>query len=412
MEKKMSIDIEQLKQIVSTEVDRLQDRLITIAKALYDDPEISFEEHRSMALLAGIAEEAGFEVERQVGGLATAYKAIYRGNGQGSAVGFLAEYDALPELGHACGHNFIAASSTGAALALRPVMEQLPGRIMIVGTPAEEKGGGKVTMIEHNAFDDVDMVMMVHPANKTLAVRGSLASTALELEFFGQAAHAAVAPERGINALDACIQTFNNINALRQHLPKTVRIHGIITHGGVAPNIVPEYAAARFSVRGVDSEESLRVADKLLDCGQAAAQAMGATFSGKKLYHYANMVYNRTMANVFAGELIRLGETVYEPAPDQRMGSTDAGNLSQFVPSIHPYLAIVDENVSGHTPEFREAVMSERGQAGLIKATKAMALTTIELLARPELAAQVRHEFDVADKPWRKLSSFGFNGNL
>ena len=168
---------------------------------------------------------------------------------------------------------------------------------------------------------------------------------------------------------------------------------------------MPEYAAARFSVRGVDSVESLSVTDKLIRCGEAAAQAMGAKFKGKQLSHYANMIPNRTMANVFAEALTGLGETVYEPAPDQRMGSTDAGNLSQVVPSIHPYLAIAEPEVGGHTPEFREAVMSERGRAGLIKATKAMALTTLALLTRSELVTEIRHEFEAAPKPWRQAST-------
>jgi amidohydrolase len=230
--------IAELKQIVAAEVDRLRDQLIGLSRTLYENPEISFEEYQSMALLADVAEEGGFSVERGNGGLATAYKAVQAGQKGGPTIAFLAEYDALPEIGHACGHNFIAASSTGAALALRPVLDRLPGRVMIVGTPAEEKGAGKVTLIENGVFAGVDAVLMVHPANKTLAVRGSLASTALHFEFFGKAAHAAVAPDAGINALDACIQTFNNINALRQHLPRGAKVMGIITHGGQAPNIV------------------------------------------------------------------------------------------------------------------------------------------------------------------------------
>jgi amidohydrolase len=396
--------IAELKQIVAAEVDRLRDQLIGLSRTLYENPEISFEEYQSMALLADVAEEGGFSVERGNGGLATAYKAVQAGQSGGPTIAFLAEYDALPEIGHACGHNFIAASSTGAALALRPVLDRLPGRVMIVGTPAEEKGAGKVTLIENGVFAGVDAVLMVHPANKTLAVRGSLASTALHFEFFGKAAHAAVAPDAGINALDACIQTFNNINALRQHLPRGAKVMGIITHGGQAPNIVPEYAAARFSVRAANSGESTEVVEKVMRCAEAAALAMGAAFKGHQLYHYANMIPNRTIAKIFADELTNLGETVYEPAPDQRMGSSDAGNLSQIVPSIHPYLAITEPGIGNHTIAFREAVVSERGNEGLLKAAKAMAMTAVELLARPELVAEVRAEFEAAAKTWQPAS--------
>lgn len=394
----MSYDTGQLRGAVASDVDRLKDKLIEISQTIHANPEIAFEEHESMALLSGLVEEAGFSVERGVAGMDTAFKAVYRGDGDGPAVAFLAEYDALPKLGHACGHNIIGTAAAGAALAVRSVMGQLPGAVMLIGTPAEEGGGGKITMVDNDIFDDVDLAIMVHPSTKTMTTRASLASNSIEFEYFGKSAHAAAAPDHGVNALDACIQTFNNINALRQHLTDDVRIHGVITHGGDAANIVPEYVAAQFSARAAQSDASLEVLDKVIRCAEAAATAMGAELKVTRGSHYANMIPNPTMARLFADNLGQLGETVEEPDPNGRMGSTDMGNVSQAVPAIHAYITIADEDVRGHTPEFREAAVSELGHAGLIKAAKAMSMTAIDLLTNPDLAAQARREFEAAVK--------------
>lgn len=349
-----------------------------------------------MALLSGLVEDAGFAVERGVAGLDTAFKARYPGAGDGPTVAFVAEYDALPELGHACGHNIIGTASTGAALAIRAVMDQLPGTIMLIGTPAEEKGGGKIIMVDNGVFDDVDAAMMVHPSTKTMTTRESLAANSLAFEYFGKSAHAAATPDHGINALDACIQTFNNINALRQHLPDDVRIHGIISHGGDAANIVPEYAAAQFIARAARSDDSLKVVEQVIRCAEAAATAMGAELKVTRGAHYANMIPNPTLARLFAQNLEQLGEPAQTPDVNERMGSTDMGNVSQAVPAIHAYITIADDDVKGHTPAFRAAAISERGHAGLIKAAKAMAMTAVELLTNPDLAAQARREFETA----------------
>ncbi len=240
----------ELKQRAQDYIDEIGPILIEISQTIHANPELAFEEHESMALLAGTAERHGFDVERGVAGLETAFVATSRGIADGPTIAFVAEYDALPGLGHACGHNIIGTAATGAALALQALRDNVPGMVKLIGTPAEEKGGGKVIMVERGVFDDVDAAMMIHPGTKAMTTRGTLASNKVDFELFGRTAHAAAAPDLGINALDACIQTFNNINALRQHLTPDVRIHGIITHGGEAPNIVPEYAAASFSVRG------------------------------------------------------------------------------------------------------------------------------------------------------------------
>ncbi len=239
---------ESLKTRVINEVDRLNSKLVRTSQAIHANPEVAFEEHQSMALLADLVEKAGYQVERGIGGLPTAFRAVRRGIGARPNIAFLAEYDALPDLGHACGHNLIGTSSTGAALAMCAVLKT-SGTITLIGTPAEEKGGGKIILLEEGGFEWVDLAMMVHPSTKTMTNRTSLAASPLIFEFFGKAAHASSSPDAGINALDACLQTFNNVNALRQHLQSDIRVHGIITHGGDAVNIVPRYAAAHFLVR-------------------------------------------------------------------------------------------------------------------------------------------------------------------
>ena len=387
-------------------VDEIADQLIHLSLTLHANPEVAFEEHQSMALLAGVAEEYGMQVERGVAGLPTAFVATSTGSGPGPTVAVLAEYDALPGLGHACGHNIIGTAATGAALALHTLRDQLPGIFKLIGTPAEERGGGKAIMVERGIFDDVDAAMMVHPGVKAMTTRGSLASNKLKLEFFGRAAHAAASPDLGINALDACIQTFNNINALRQHLTPDVRIHGIITHGGEAPNIVPAYAAAEFSVRAATSDESFAVVEKVVRCAEAGALAAGATVKVQHLGHYANRIANPTLARLFGDNIRSLGENVQEPLPNEHMGSSDMGNVSHHLPAIHPYVVIADPGIGGHTPEFAAAAASERGHAALLRSAKAMAMTAIDLLTQPALMQQAQAEFQAEvnfDAPWRKL---------
>jgi amidohydrolase len=349
-------------------------------------------------------------VERGVAELPTAFVATTRGAQTGGpTIAFLAEYDALPGLGHACGHNIIGTAATGAALAMHAIRQQIPGTIKLIGTPAEERGGGKVIMAERGVFDQVDAAMMIHPGVKAMTTRGSLASNKLRFEFLGRAAHAAAAPDLGINALDACIQTFNNINALRQHLTPDVRIHGIITHGGDAPNIVPKYAAAEFSVRAATSDASFVVVEKVIRCAEAGALAAGAELKVRHLTHYANRLANPTLARLFAGNIGALGERVEEPAPDERMGSSDMGNISHLMPAIHPYVTIADPGTGGHTPEFAVAAASERGNQALLRAAKALAMTAVDLLTQPELMDQAQHEFQQMTNPdaaWRKLRFF------
>lgn len=389
-------DYQTLQQTILETIDRVSPTLIEISRTIHGDPEIAYQERRASTLLANKLEENGFQVERNAAQIETAFLAKAGTQTVNTPnVAICAEYDALPGLGHGCGHNLIATSALGAAIALHGVIDRLPGRITIFGTPAEEGGGGKVLMVNRGAFQGVDAAMMFHPSTHNMSDRGSLAATRVNIAFKGRASHAAAAPDRGINALDGVIQTFNNVNALRQHLRSDARVMGIITNGGSAANIVPDFASAHFSIRAEDRRYADEVLAKFRRCAEAAALSTGATleFTVLENSRYDNMVPNPTLAHLFDQKLQLLGLEVTPADGNERMGSTDMGNVSQVVPSIHSYLAIAPAGVSGHTIEFREAAYADEGQRGMLNAAKAMALTTLDLFARPELLAQAKREF-------------------
>jgi amidohydrolase len=386
-------DIDALKERVIAEVEARRDELIQMADRIHAQPEIAFEEFESAALLSNRLEEDGFAVERGVAGLGTAFVATAEGQGDGPTVAILAEYDALPGLGHACGHNLIGTAAVGAGLAMKAILPELAGTIQVIGTPGEEGGGGKVIMVDAGVFDGVDAAMMIHPSSKNLTRRTSLTSYKIQIEFFGKPAHAAAKPDEGINALEALILTYNGINALRQHLRDDARVHGIITHGGDAPNIVPEYTAARFYVRAAEVPYTLEVIEKIRGCAEGAALASGARLVFSEYApHYHNRLPNQKMYDLAEANMAALGLEL--AAPDERMGSSDMGNVSQVVPSIHPYVAIGPEEMGGHTAEFCAASGSPAGHEGMIKGAKLMAMTAVDLLAEPANLAVAKRAFD------------------
>jgi len=389
----------ELKQRVIAVIDGLRDDLIHISATLYANPELAFQEFQAAALLGQTLEAHGFTVERGVGGLETAFRAAARGTGDGPTIAILAEYDALPNLGHACGHNLIAASAIGAGIAVRTVLEQLPGRVLVIGTPAEEGGGGKLILLEQGVFAGVDAAMMVHPASYTMTTRPSLASNRLTIEFTGKASHAAAAPEDGINALEAVLLTFNNVNALRLHLKPDARVHGIITHGGTAANIIPDYASAEFSVRAAQQSYAQEVLQRVVQCAEAGGIATGAQFKYTTKPGYAEIIPNPTLARLFTENWRAIGVEVHDPRPNERMGSTDMGNVSQALPALHPYIAIAPDGTGGHTLEFLAAAISPAGHEALLNAAKALAMTTIDLLGSPELLQAVKQEFAASVGP-------------
>lgn len=387
------------KQALIQEVDRLGPELLKISRFLHAHPELAFEEAQAADLLTRTMEGHGFSVERGMAGLTTAFSASFA-SGKGPTVAFLAEYDALPELGHACGHNLIAAASVGAALALKAFLGEVPGRVLLVGCPAEEKGGGKIPLVKSGLFRRVDAAMLFHPSNRTEMVKKALGMRDVQVEFFGKAAHAAATPHLGINALDAVILSFNNINALRQHLRPDARIHAIITHGGKAPNIIPDYAAALFYVRALDMEYLDELYQKVLGCFEAAAQATGASYQVTRAGNdYLPHKINYALAHLFHQNLEALGGEVDQGPEDEDLGSTDVGNVSQVVPTIQPTIAICGPKVSCHMPEFAVASHSSAGEEGMLLAARAMALTGFDLLRDRDTLDRVKEEFAGGMRP-------------
>jgi len=385
-----------LRRRVVARIESEREALVALSLVLHGDPEVAFQEHRASERVASFLRKRGFEIERPYGGLETAFRATAAGRGDGPTIAILAEYDALPDIGHACGHNLIAMIGAAAAVGVREVLGDLYGRVAAIGTPAEEGGGGKVALVRAGAFADVAAAMMVHPSSRTISGRTSLASNRVELEFHGKAAHAAAQPDRGINALDGLIQTFNAVNAMRQHLRPDARVHGIITAGGSAANIIPEYAAGKFSVRARDRLYQQEVLRRFIACAEGAAAATGTTLkvNVNENSGYENMVPSTPLTDRWAEHMRALGVEVMQPVDDERMGSTDMGNVSQIVPAAHPYIAIAPDGTPGHSTAFRDAAGTPEAHANAIAAAKALALTAVDLLAEPALLARARAEFE------------------
>jgi len=392
----MNIGVRDVKGSVLEDIDDLRATLVELSRKIHAHPEVKFEEHKASRWLAETAAEAGFDVEQPIGGLETAFRASYRGPKEGLTIAYLAEYDALPKLGHACGHNLIGPASLGAALALRPVIDDQGGVVQLIGTPGEEGGGGKVLLADAGVFDDVDAAMMFHPSGRTILWKHALARRKLFIEFFGKAAHAASCPEKGISALDAVIQTFQNINALREHTVDSSRIHGIITDGGDAPNIVPDYAACLFYVRAMDDAYCDELLEKVKDCARGAALATGARVELNMQGAYRSLRTNEPLAEAFKENLEALGRTFADVDPAEGIGSTDMGDVSHVAPALHPYVSIGPDGLVGHSNEFADAAASKQAFGAMMDAAKALAATGVDLLLRSELREAVREDFEAA----------------
>ena len=400
------MNIEELKSLVTGEIDARYQQLRGLSLKIHSNPELGFQEFKAVAWLTQHLEENGFSIDRSICELPTAFRGSY---GQGNpAIAILAEYDALPGLGHACGHNLIGVCAVGAGVASKPAIDRFGGSILIIGTPAEELYGGKAIMAERGGFNNIDVAMMVHPGVYDAATTQALACLTLEVEFFGKAAHAAARPEAGINALEAMLLSFTAINSLRQHIKDKARIHGIITDGGQAANIVPDHSAGNFIVRAEDDAYLDELKEKVLNCFAGAATATGARLEYRwGNIRYAPMRNNLTLAQLFSQNMQSLGHRIHPTDPSKSFGSTDMGNVSQLVPSIHPMVAIAPVEVMVHSPEFASAAASEDGIRGLIDAAKAMAMTVVDLLANPKTTAEVKREFQqrvaVEEKSWKPI---------
>jgi amidohydrolase len=384
------VEINELKKAIIDNIEARRTELSELCLKIHANPELGLHEKQAAEWLTNYLEANGFKLERGICEMPTAFRAVY-GKGR-PLIAFLAEYDALPKVGHACGHNIIATSAVGAGVAAKLAADKFPGTIQVIGTPAEELIGGKIEMTEKGAFKDLDAAMLVHPGALDMATSQALACFTLDVEFFGKAAHAAAEPELGRNALEAMILSFNAIDALRQHIKSSSRIHGIITDGGVAANVVPEHSAGSFLVRAEEDVYLNELRKRVLDCFIGAATATGTRLDYRWSNHYAPMRNNTALAHIFQQNMTALGRIV-SPELDRATGSTDMGNVSQVVPAIHPFIAIAPLNMPSHSPEFAAAAASEAGIKGMLDAAKTMAMTAADLLANPELMNQVKVEF-------------------
>ncbi|PID58279.1 amidohydrolase [candidate division KSB3 bacterium] len=385
--------MEKVKQDILRELDELAEDLYTLSKTLYDNPEVAFEEYQTSATLGTYLEGQGFEVEYGVGDLETAFYAKRPGKETRPALAFLAEYDALPNIGHGCGHNLIAAASIGAGVALSRHLDAIDGSMTIIGTPAEEGGGGKVILINAGVFDKIDAAMMFHPGSRNLVGSESLGRIKFDVEFFGKTAHAAAEPEEGLNALDALIALFCNIGLLRQQLKDDARVHGVILKGGDVPNVIPDYTSAQFYVRALNLDYLEDVYRKVCHCAEAAALATGTELRITEYpLRYEPRKRSRELEKIFQTYMETFGLEA-EQEESGKMGSTDLGNLSRRIPAIHPYLAIVDNNVPGHSKALADATMTPRGQNAMLNAAKLLALTAYDYLSSKELQSKVAEEF-------------------
>jgi amidohydrolase len=392
----MAANAPELERAIVAAVDAVADELIDVSHAIHAHPELAFQERFACGLLSETVARHGLPVSTGVYTLETAFESEF-GHDSGPRVALLAEYDALPGIGHACGHNIIATTALGAMLGLHAVAAQLPGTVRLLGTPAEEKGGGKELMARAGAFEGVDAALMIHPAGVNLTAMPCICVAEVQVIYHGRAAHASAMPHRGINALDALLLAYQAISNLRQHIRPNERIHGIITDGGQAPNIVPERAAGEFFVRAADEKALAALKPRVQACFEAGAKGTGCEVE----IRWANVDYldlntNVPLADAFQRHGEALGRTFLEPAALGGAGSTDMGNVSYRVPSIHPMLACAPPNVVIHHPDFARWAASELGDRAVIDGAKALALTAAEFLCSPDLQARTRKAFEVS----------------
>ncbi len=389
-------DVKELKEEVCAAVDAMRDELLRISHAIHARPELAFEEHAAAELLVSALRGAGLEVVAGAHGLETAFAAEFGADGA-PCVALLAEYDALPGIGHACGHNLIATSGVGAGLALHALGESLPGRVRVLGTPAEEHGCGKELMARAGALDGVDAALMMHPAGVNLESMPCIAMAELEIVYHGESAHAAAMPERGRNALDAMMIGYQAVAALRQHITRDERVHGIITDGGQAPNVVPERSAGRFYVRSVDFQQLEPLKRRVEACFRAGAEATGCDVEvGWGTADYRDILFNAPLADAFRANAEALGREFFpwDKLPPSVQGSTDMGNVSYRVPSIHPMLQASPLHVTIHNPEFAKYAGSEMGDSAALDGAKALAMTALDYFSDADLRERARAIFD------------------
>ncbi|XP_064393654.1 xaa-Arg dipeptidase-like [Halichondria panicea] len=382
------------KKVASMVVDSKAQELSQLSSELHRNPELGSEEFKAHELLTNFLEKEGFTVERSYTGIETAFRATF-GSGRPN-VCVICEYDALPEIGHACGHNLIAEAGIAAGLGLKAILEPSDaskGTVIVMGTPAEETTGGKLNLIENGAFNDIDIAMMVHPFPLNIVQPDFICSATRIVTYTGKAAHAAAFPWEGVNALDAAVMAYTSISALRQQMKPTWKVHGIITNGGAKPNIIPEKAAMEYYIRAPTKTELVTLVEKVTSCFESAALATGCQVEiNTPCADFLNIVHNPTLSDLYLKNLTELGEKSTEMISDSPVkASTDMGNVSHVVPSIHPIYAIGSGEMN-HTREFTAVTNTPEAHTATLTAAKAMAHTCIDVLTTSGLLEKIKHE--------------------
>jgi amidohydrolase len=390
------MNVEAAKDRLIEEVDARADLLIEASHRIHDTPELLFEERFAADLLCDALESAGLDVERGAYGLETAFAA--RAGSDGPTIAILCEYDALPGIGHGCGHNIIASAGLGAGLAAAALADDAGGRVLILGTPAEEGGGGKIYMGEAGAFDGVDAALMVHPADQDLLEMNVIAIATWEVEYFGEGAHAAAFPHLGRNALDAAVLGYNAVAALRQHIRSNERVHGVFTKAGDKPNIVPDHTVAEWYVRSGTIASLQPLKERVLACLQAGADAAGCRIEQRATCpEYSDLRTNPAMADLYRLNAERVGRTPVRRPENGVVGSTDMGNVSYLVPAIHPMIKVAPPGVAIHTKDFAGWAQAAEGDRAVLDGAKAMAMTVADLWLRPDVLDAARRAFTEDD---------------
>jgi amidohydrolase len=383
-----------LKRDVCNAIDAMAPELIEVSHAIHANPELAFHEFEAAKLLTAKLEAASLPVTRGAFGLPTAYSSTF-GAGP-SEVAILSEYDALPGIGHSCGHNIIATTGLGASLALAKLGANLPGRVRYLGTPAEERGGGKELMAQQGAFDNLDAAMMVHPAGIDLITMPCICVSEVVVTYHGKSAHASAIPHAGLNALDALVTAYQSLAQLRQHIKNTERIHGIITKGGSAPNIVPDITEGFFYVRAANAHELADLKKRVQACLDAGALATGCTADVKwAKVNFLDLKTSMPLAESYEANMLSLGRNFFpmDKLPSSSAGSTDMGNVSHRVPSIHPMISCAPPSVVIHNPEFARWAGGETGDKACIDGAKALAMTALDFMTDTTLRDKARDAF-------------------
>ena len=379
--------------ILKEKIINIEEDLIALNEFILANPELGNEEYKASKAHTDLLRSHGFKIERPYLNMDTAFKAEYNSGKPGPTISYLAEYDALPGIGHGCGHNILGTVSTGAGIVLKDLIDDIGGRVVVFGTPAEESYAGKVEMANKGAFDNVDVAMLAHASSNHYKSGKSLALKAIKFTYKGRTSHASASPEEGINALDAAINTFNNINAMREHLKKDARIHGIISNGGEAANIVPDLAAANFYIRAETKSYLKQLEEKLMNAAKGASLAAGTKLESS--YYETpclNLITNQKLSETYVKNIKTMGvNEIYDN--DEATGSTDAGDVSHVCPTIQPYFAITQDELTGHSREFRDATKTKYAYQEMKKAIGALVLTAVDIIENPELLQEIKEEF-------------------